>query len=56
MFIIADIGIAMNRHFYGASLHQIHHSALRLEIIRRFYKHPVEILINSILSSLIVYP
>ena len=37
-------------------LHQIHHSARRLEIVTSFYKHPVEILINSILSSLIVYP
>jgi hypothetical protein len=37
-------------------LHQIHHSARRLEILTSFYKHPLEIWINSILSSLIVYP
>jgi len=41
--------------FLWRVLHQIHHSA-RLEIVTSFYKHPVEILINSILSSLIVYP
>jgi sterol desaturase/sphingolipid hydroxylase (fatty acid hydroxylase superfamily) len=35
--------------------HQIHHSAQRLEILTSFYKHPVEILINSVLSAAIVY-
>lgn len=42
--------------FFWRVLHQIHHSARRLEVVTSFYKHPVEILINSILSSLIVYP
>lgn len=36
-------------------LHQIHHSAQRIEIITSFYKHPVEIAINSVLSSAILY-
>ena len=36
--------------------HQLHHSARRIEIVTSFYKHPVEILLNSILSSAIVYP
>lgn len=36
-------------------LHQIHHSAQRLEILTSFYKHPLEIFINGILSSLILY-
>jgi len=35
--------------------HQIHHSASRIEILTSFYKHPVEILTNSILSSVIIY-
>ncbi|WP_114521409.1 sterol desaturase family protein [Altererythrobacter sp. ZODW24] len=35
--------------------HQIHHSPQRLEIITSFYKHPAEILINGMLSSLILY-
>ncbi len=35
--------------------HQFHHSPRRIEIFTSFYKHPVEITINSILSSAIVY-
>jgi len=35
--------------------HQVHHSPQRIEIITSFYKHPFEILANSILSSAIVY-
>lgn len=35
--------------------HQLHHSPRRIEILTSFYKHPVEILFNSILSSTIVY-
>jgi sterol desaturase/sphingolipid hydroxylase (fatty acid hydroxylase superfamily) len=42
--------------FLWRCLHQIHHSARRLEILTSFYKHPVEIWINSLLSSLIIYP
>lgn len=36
-------------------LHQIHHSAARLETITTFYKHPLEIFINSVLNSLILH-
>jgi sterol desaturase/sphingolipid hydroxylase (fatty acid hydroxylase superfamily) len=35
--------------------HQLHHSATRIELITSFYKHPLEILVNGILSSLILY-
>jgi sterol desaturase/sphingolipid hydroxylase (fatty acid hydroxylase superfamily) len=35
--------------------HQVHHSPQRIEIITSFYKHPLELLANSILSSAIVY-
>jgi sterol desaturase/sphingolipid hydroxylase (fatty acid hydroxylase superfamily) len=35
--------------------HQVHHSPQRIEIITSFYKHPVEIVVNGILSSAIVY-
>jgi sterol desaturase/sphingolipid hydroxylase (fatty acid hydroxylase superfamily) len=38
------------RHF-----HQIHHSAQRLEVITSFYKHPLEMTVNSIIGSLLVY-
>jgi len=36
-------------------IHQVHHSPQRIEVITSFYKHPFEILINSILSSAILY-
>ncbi len=36
-------------------LHQIHHSPKRLELLTTFYKHPVEIVLDSILSSLVAY-
>ncbi len=42
--------------FWWKFAHQIHHSASRLEILTSFYKHPLEILINSALSSIIVFP
>jgi sterol desaturase/sphingolipid hydroxylase (fatty acid hydroxylase superfamily) len=36
-------------------LHQVHHSPQRIEIITSFYKHPFELLANSLLSSAILY-
>jgi len=35
--------------------HQLHHSPQRIEVLTSFYKHPVEILFNSVLSAAIVY-
>ena len=35
--------------------HQIHHSPQRIEVITSFYKHPGEMIFNSILGSIIVY-
>lgn len=35
--------------------HQIHHSPQRLEVITSFYKHPAEMVVNSLLGSLLVY-
>lgn len=35
--------------------HQIHHSASRIEILTSFYKHPIEIFVNAILSAVIIY-
>ncbi len=35
--------------------HQVHHSPQRIEIITSFYKHPVEIVGNGLLSSAIAY-
>jgi sterol desaturase/sphingolipid hydroxylase (fatty acid hydroxylase superfamily) len=35
--------------------HQIHHSPQRLELITSFYKHPGEMIFNSVLGSALVY-
>jgi len=35
--------------------HQVHHSPQRIEIITSFYKHPFELIANSVLSSGILY-
>jgi sterol desaturase/sphingolipid hydroxylase (fatty acid hydroxylase superfamily) len=36
-------------------LHQVHHSPQRLEVLTSFYKHPVEIMLDSVISSVILY-
>jgi sterol desaturase/sphingolipid hydroxylase (fatty acid hydroxylase superfamily) len=41
--------------FLWRTLHQIHHSASRIETLTSFYKHPLEIAINSALSSAIIF-
>ncbi|MGE9270653.1 MAG: sterol desaturase family protein [Verrucomicrobiales bacterium] len=41
--------------FFWRLCHQLHHSPRRIEVLTSFYKHPVEIFLNSLLSSLIVY-
>lgn len=46
------------RHEYDLlwrGFHQIHHSPQRLEVITSFYKHPVEMIVNSLIGSLLVY-
>ena len=35
--------------------HQIHHSPQRLEVVTSFYKHPLEMVLNSIIGSLLVF-
>ncbi len=35
--------------------HQIHHSPQRIELITSFYKHPGEMLMNSLIGSVLVY-
>ena len=35
--------------------HQIHHSPQRLEVITSFYKHPIEMTVNSLIGSVLVY-
>lgn len=41
--------------FLWVGFHQIHHSPQRLEVITSFYKHPGEMIVNSIIGSLLVY-
>jgi sterol desaturase/sphingolipid hydroxylase (fatty acid hydroxylase superfamily) len=41
--------------FLWRAFHQIHHSPQRLEVITSFYKHPGEMIANSIIGSLLVY-
>ncbi|HEX4621011.1 MAG TPA: sterol desaturase family protein [Myxococcaceae bacterium] len=36
-------------------VHQVHHSPQRIELITSFYKHPVEVLCNGVLSSAVLY-
>ena len=37
------------------AFHQIHHSPQRLEVSTSFYKHPGEMIVNSVIGSLLVY-
>lgn len=41
--------------FLWLAFHQVHHSPRRLEVITSFYKHPLEMIANSIIGSLLVY-
>lgn len=41
--------------FLWRAFHQIHHSPQRIEVITSFYKHPGEMIVNSIIGSLLVY-
>lgn len=41
--------------FLWQGFHQIHHSPQRLDVVTSFYKHPGEMIVNSIIGSLLVY-
>ena len=43
-------------HFLWRFCHQLHHSASRIETITSFYKHPVEILLDSFIMTCLLYP
>lgn len=36
--------------------HQVHHSPSRIEVLTSFYKHPIEILTNSMLTAVVLFP
>ena len=42
-------------YFLWILLHQLHHSASRIETITSFYKHPLEIIIDSQIMSILMY-
>ncbi len=42
-------------HWLWRLMHQVHHSPQRIEVLTSFYKHPLEIAANSLLSSAILY-
>lgn len=41
--------------FFWRLCHQLHHSPRRIELVTSFFKHPVEITLNSLLSSGLAY-
>jgi sterol desaturase/sphingolipid hydroxylase (fatty acid hydroxylase superfamily) len=41
--------------FLWLTFHQLHHSPQRLETLTTFYKHPAEVVANSLLSSVLTY-
>lgn len=41
--------------FFWTNFHQIHHSPQRIEVVTSFYKHPFEMIANSIIGSLLIY-
>jgi sterol desaturase/sphingolipid hydroxylase (fatty acid hydroxylase superfamily) len=41
--------------FLWSHLHQVHHSPVRIECLMSFYKHPLEIAVNGVLSSTVLY-
>jgi len=41
--------------FFWRLCHQLHHSPRRIEVLASFYKHPVEITINSLISASLTF-
>lgn len=42
-------------HWLWLGFHQIHHSPQRIEVITSFYKRPGEMIVNSLIGSMLVY-
>ena len=42
--------------FLWLTVHQFHHSPERIEVATSFYKHPFEIMANSFIIAILVYP
>jgi sterol desaturase/sphingolipid hydroxylase (fatty acid hydroxylase superfamily) len=41
--------------FFWRLCHQLHHSPQRIELLASFYKHPLEIFLNSVISATLIY-
>jgi sterol desaturase/sphingolipid hydroxylase (fatty acid hydroxylase superfamily) len=41
--------------FFWRWIHQLHHSPQRIEIVTSFYKHPIEIALNGVISSAVLF-
>src|SRR5438874_9085620 len=44
-----------NSDFLWRVFHQVHHSPARIELLTAFYKHPIEIAADSLLTSVILF-
>lgn len=42
--------------FLWRFVHQFHHSPVRIEVITSFYKHPIEIILNSLIMTTVTCP
>lgn len=45
-----------NNYILWRTMHQFHHSAQSIEALTSFYKHPLEMIVNSIIMIIITYP
>ena len=45
-----------HRNGFWQIFHQIHHSASRIEVLTSFYKHPIEIFVNSFITAVVLFP
>ena len=48
--------VIRHRKGWWLAFHQIHHSPSRIETLTSFYKHPIEILSDALLSAVVLYP
>jgi len=48
--------VVRHKNGFWLVFHQIHHSPSRIETVTSFYKHPIEILSDALLSALVLYP
>ena len=44
-----------HRNGFWQVFHQVHHSPSRIETLTSFYKHPFEMMVNSLIISLLIY-